>query len=112
MNHALLNALVAERVMGWKWCDKFMHWYPPGPDVTLNDTRTKKDFDPSRNIAHAMEVFDRFTDAIIEKAGAGYEVTISAWATAHHADKCIAICLAALRAVGVPDKEIEEVANG
>ena len=125
MNHAKLNALVAERVMGWKWCEKFMHWYPPGPDVTLNDTRTKRDFDPSRNIAHAHEMRDK----VLRENPEWYALTIVQHAVKHsvridgtvgqcdigvgvHEQEPVAWCFAFLRALGVTDKEIEEVANG
>lgn len=143
MNHAAINALVAERVMGWKfWLEtRGEHLYVipqrPGdrePWTRYRDGESHKErykpittaefdsrnqihlwrdnFDPSRNIAHAMEVFDKWTHASIEKSGGAYEVTINSWATEYRTDICIAICLAALRAMGVPDKEIEEVCGG
>lgn len=116
MNHAAINALVAERVMGWKVRrESGHHWEVPleSPYFREWDQATwphTPDF--AGNIAHAMEVFDKWTHASIEKSGGAYEVTINSWATEYRTDICIAICLAALRAMGVPDKEIEEVCGG
>lgn len=115
MNHAAINALVAEQVMGLTtnedavWVDGHKH---QPMSVWRKGNGLYFVFDPSRNIAHAMEVFDKWTHASIEKSGGAYEVTINSWATEYRTDICISICLAALRAMGVPDKEIEEVANG
>ena len=64
----------------------------------------------ARHMVQAMSVAERFDEYWINKCGGGrYEVEMNSWAWADHTDKCIAICIAALRAVGVPDKEIEEV---
>lgn len=78
-------------------------WIPFGAD----DRKCER-WSPDTNASDAMEVFDKFTDALLEKAGDGYEVTINAWAQGDNKNKCIAICLAALRAVGMTDAEIGE----
>lgn len=117
MNYDLINALVAERVMGWTYLNNdetsaqlagvarpiYCSWIDKNKKL-----RTIGDFDPSRNIAHAMEVFDKFEDGVITKDAWGYEVKTNLWISEHDANLCIAICLAALRAVGVTDKEIEK----
>lgn len=115
MNHAAINALVAERVMGWKVRrESGHHWEVPleSPYFREWDQATwphTPDF--AGNIAHAMEVLMTFNAYGIKKGMASVKGN-KRWCHVLNDDICIAICLAALRAAGVPDKEIEEVANG
>lgn len=151
MNHALLNALVAERVMGWKWIefdskdydginfhirvivpkeymqDDVLRHLPNRGGVSEHFLLNAR-FDPSRNIAHAHEMRDKVlrenpwcveSECWTIGGKQWFRVCITHRSTDEmicaslEADsECIAICLAALRAVGVTDKEIEEVANG
>jgi hypothetical protein len=59
------------------------------------------------NIADAWEVFNTFTDAKLEKVGDMYLVDIGEEHIADNENKCVAICLAALRTC-MTDAEIGE----
>jgi hypothetical protein len=107
-----LAALVAVRVLGWTVRNDYGPRWSVPPESPFfrkwDDVHTDASLPFDTNIADAMEVFDKFTDAVLEKAGEGYEVTINAWAQGDNKNKCVAICLAALRAVGMTDAEIGE----
>jgi len=116
MNHAAINALVAERVMGWR------REVQDGTIIGYRDQQGKyriiegldwapNQFDPSRNIAHAMEVLMTFNAYGIKKGMASVKGN-KRWCHVLNDDICIAICIAALRAKGVADKDIEEVCGG
>lgn len=127
LNYAAINALVAERVMGWR------REVQDGTIIGYRDQNRRyrivegldwapNQFDPSRNIAHAMEMAMKVTRAesimeltlkngkwtctIVRRVGFTYPKSGAADTPA------LAICLAALRAEGVPDKDIEEVCDG
>jgi hypothetical protein len=105
-----LDALVAERVMGWTLADRVKCGWGSGPDVYITGDEARptiQGFEPSTSIADAWQVLDRWTDWQLEKCGEAYECNIGP-GHARHADKCVAICLAALRAVGVSEAEIQE----
>lgn len=100
-----LDALVAEKVMGWKsvehrFEDPFHRWDGIAPEHGSHRF-TVPDF--STDIAAAWEVVEKLNDLILERdvtaEGTRYNVVIDGietWAeTAPHA-----ICLAALKAVG------------
>jgi hypothetical protein len=110
-----LSELVAVRVMGAKVIDTIdpvpkgfyvrNHAAYYGDDAGLNRCEC---FMPATSIADAMRVADQFTDYEIAKGGESYTVTISGFLTATEKTKELAICIAALRACGVPEREIEE----
>jgi hypothetical protein len=118
MTNRELDALVAEKVMGWTWHDTMLCWYPSTPGATLNDTRSKQDWQPSTDISAAWEVVEKSTSFCevsrwIDEATGKIEyvcgITIGhkpdpsgdqpSVAIADTAPR--AICLAALKAVGV-----------
>lgn len=114
MNHAAINALVAEQVMGLTtnedavWVDGHKH---QPMSVWRKGNGLYFVFDPSRNIAHAMEVLMTFNAYGIKKGMASVKGN-KRWCHVLNDDICIAICIAALRAKGVADKDIEEVCGG
>jgi hypothetical protein len=55
-----------------------------------------------------MECIERFCDFTLEKSGLNWTATVEAWATASSPSREVAICLAALRAVGVSEERIGE----
>lgn len=114
-----LNRLVAERCMGYKWYQVSPNWYELGSPIHMENKY--KDGNPpdgvwtnysgpmfDTNVDDAMEVFDKFTDAVLEKEGGVYVVVLNGRANGVSHNKCVAICLAALSAVGMTDAEIGE----
>lgn len=107
-----LDTLVAE-AMGYNpstiQCD-YEHNCVREYGVLLNSVLL---FHPSTNIAHAHIFAEQFDEYWINKIGGGtYEVEMNSWAWAHHQDKCIAICIAGLRATGVSEERIKEALDG
>jgi hypothetical protein len=82
-----LSELVAVRVMGG----------------VAHDT-----FRPDRNIVHAMRIPDYFNMVRMEQAHGSWTVTIEGGHETNERELTIALCIAALRACGVPEREIEE----
>ena len=102
-----LDAIVAEKAMGWIGVANRRRVEGTGERTVLLGLPSK-DADALRDVPYystriydAWDVFRQFTDAQIEKAGNNYEVMISAAFSATSDTAPHAICLAALRAVGV-----------
>lgn len=52
-----INSIIAEKVMGWNYHDKLMCWVPTRKkDATLDDTRSKREWNPTTSIADATEM--------------------------------------------------------
>ncbi|MFZ1412723.1 MAG: hypothetical protein WAS07_14830 [Micropruina sp.] len=105
-----LDALVAEKVMGWIGVANRRQAEGTGERLILKGLKHKADEvlrevpRYSVSILDAWEVAEHFTDVQIEKAGRNYEVTISGtpeFSAVAETPAC-AICLAALRAIGHP----------
>jgi len=104
-----LSELVAVRVMGWRWSDHA--WWYGGRGAWFDKQKTMRSsslWEPEADIKDAIVVADHFTDYEIAKGGESYTVTINGVFTATEKTKELAITLAALRACGVPESEIEE----
>lgn len=160
MNHAAINALVAERVMGWKfWLEtrgEYLYVIPQRtgdrePWTRYRDGESHKErykpittaefdsrnqihlwrdnFDPSRNIAHAHEMRDKVLrenplwylstnhqlnahGQMVHFATVCKPELVSGFFAESGLEEPTVLCLAVLRAIGVPDKEIEEVCGG
>lgn len=105
------NVLIAEKVMGWKiktYAD--LPDIEPEPDWVSSDAVicTVGEFTPSTDMSNALEVLDRFNNWQITKFGdtygrhGQYRVFIEANQNIAFADSAPeAVCLAALKAVGV-----------
>lgn len=145
MNYAAINALVAERVMGAPVCETaedaervksgpfIVPWHVPTDgrkrvliwEAPLGQAlKCMRPFDPSRNIAHAMEMVEsrkKYPARIMitnleddEEWEVSYTPNQHSGCVFMCVDRSLAfaLCWVYLRAAGVPDKEIEEVANG
>ncbi len=135
LNHAAINALVAERAMGWR------REVQDGTIIGYRDQNRRyrivegldwapNQFDPSRNITHAHEMRDKVlrendwivgTVALVsdvdKKLRVCVEVRVRGSMTAlaeieRRESEPEALCLAFLQALGVSDKDIEEVCGG
>jgi len=109
-----LDRLVATRVMGWKIivqpddCEGYPEIYNSGNAVCR--------WRPSHRIDDAMDVHEKLRLCILAirmpDGSDGWQVrrwigSFDASST-NHKSLCMAICLAALRAVGVPEATIQE----
>lgn len=117
-----IDALVAEKVMGWKWHNRLLCWVLGGV-ATLSETRSKRDYQPTRSIANAWEVVEHFGVLPVSIDNCWRDVggeRVSGWTCEITSHECtgeatastapLAICLAALRALGI-DVE-KEIARG
>jgi hypothetical protein len=100
-----LDALVAEKVMGW---EIWRHPYGQIEIITEDDTCEIEYFKPSTDMKTAWEVVEKFFRVDIETGFGANEhcVTIrneDGWTKSYAYAKTVqlAICLAALKAVGV-----------
>lgn len=88
-----LDAQVMQRVMGWR--------ISPGRYPRDHTGQSQLAVPAcSTDITAAWPVAEHFSDVIVEKAGGNYRVTISAAFEADAPTAPLAICLAALGAVG------------
>jgi len=108
MNLREINRLVAEKVMDWAQGEYAKDkWYYKKNGQIHGMAKFVKDWNPSTNIADAMEVLDKFDAYQITKVVRDrYVVQIrnhKAFKSYKHEEKTLplAICLAALKAVGV-----------
>lgn len=106
-----MDALVAEKVMGWTVKKEgYSTW------VVITDTYWTRplvggeggswgNWTPSTDIAAALPVLEKWTDAEIEKAGGNYRVTLigAPIVTADAKTLPLAICRAALKAAEAKD---------
>lgn len=138
MNHAALNALVAEQVMGWPVidedtpfrtvreyggfiCNGVPEMFGPIGIIPVDH------FDPSRNIAHAMEVLEEVVGTAYYQLDNGWHDDGKGGRTGGHtctitlgtgtykgtaADPAKAISLACVRARGVSEERIKEALDG
>lgn len=108
-----IDAMVATEVMKWKRLEDFPGWSMDGVNVCAIDDGDDVVWSPSTDIADAWGVVEKFTDVVIEKSGESWWVRISGVFEANtpdgsHEPIAATICRAALRAVGVPESQIEE----
>jgi hypothetical protein len=111
-----LDALVAERVMGWRLVGRC--WY----SSTGHAVRDESDWAPAECIADAWRVVERLRTqdpphalTMLDSDDGGYIVSFAnrndrwnAKSIQSHREVTLAICVAALRAVGVSEGEIQE----
>lgn len=121
-----LDALVAEKVMGWTLADRVESGWGHGPPVWLtgedpereDSNPTWQDFRPSTSISHAFEVVEKmttdtkqwfrlekcstFTTAVFERSGDGDRDFVAEYTFTGDYETPRAICIAALLA-----KEVE-----
>jgi hypothetical protein len=113
VNPTTINRLVAERVMGWTAKTDSLGTYFVKPGETAI---TENAWNPAADMNQAMEVVDKMhgTGVLVslEWKVNRYRANFSPvndwkWRNnAEHLNPATAICLAALRAVGVPDEEV------
>lgn len=128
-----IDRLVAERVMGWKLADRVKCGWGKGPPVyrtNCPENPTHQDPCFTTNISDAWEVIkelrsrrsphDEPTDPTwtVNLTGSGdrWIVNVVDWkgrvdVSACNESECVAICLAALRAVGVSEAEIQKATS-
>jgi hypothetical protein len=102
----VIERLVTEKIMGWKWLE-------PGR-AFIEDVRKSKFFNPTSSITDAWVILDQFDD--YELCGTPskneYQCKVKKddkWFSAvSYNSQALAICLAALKAVGVKGKENEQ----
>jgi len=114
---AELDALVAEKVMGWRSDPHGMFWIGKGTHEDTRITPTEcpdcltefPAWSPSTSITDGMEVLDHFGDVmkrlLHNKGMNGWECIIDYDHAAQADTAPLAICLAALKAVGYPVKQ-------
>lgn len=123
-----INAMVAEKIFGWKRIhDEYSRWWSiPESDPAYADL-DGHDYTPpySSDISAAWAVVHRVKDLHSESRGGMGDVVITfnpytaRWTVKFNwsnnkpvewdnPSECMAICIAALKAVGVPDSEIQE----
>ncbi len=122
-----LDRLVAEKVMGWTLADRWACGWGKGPSVyitNLEKSPTWQDFTPSTDIAAAWEVVEHLRKQKHEDGGRKYLVSMidhtdsveivvedfregDSWLAVNESAP-MAICLAALRAMNVPEATIQE----
>lgn len=111
-----IDVMVATRVMGYELHERLGLWYLPGTNATLADGKCVRQWSPSTDIAVAWEVvrhlksngerlhFDDFTNRYC----ASFSNGVHDWKRNYeHASEAMAICGAALKAVGTTHDEIE-----
>lgn len=134
MDHTKLDWLVATRVMGWRQHSRNTAWWVDaevdnghGPNAFRGTTSGVDSWSPSTLIKTAWQVRRHLCknprNFLLAYSAEKNEWLCQIWAprrpsselkvnkggTAEHESECVAICLAALRAVGVSEEEIQEV---
>lgn len=112
-----IDALVATKVMGWKYSEAFAAWHPDRKDATLADSVSKLKWKPTTDISQAWEVVEKLQseEKIITMEplfSMRWAITVCIEENGKHANIIedsfkIAICLAALATVGI-DAEVKE----
>ena len=113
-----LDALVAEKVMGWTRVERAVHdvWLMDESDIDSLITREPTSygsFKPSENIAAAWRAVDKMfehPDQEVYLAFRHYLSLVGHISPSHLMPT--RVCVAALRAVGVPEAEIQEAVCG
>lgn len=109
-----IDALVAEKVMGWDTQEfkniRTVIAYVEGDEITISE-----DFCPTEDIQDAWKVVEKLKDKytfsiyqVKEKYSVSFESLYRATHSGNHEDVSMAICLAALKAVGVEVTEALE----